>query len=113
MDTLLSFEEVMAQANKPHLLLGNGFSIAYDKERFSFTSLLDSAVDQKIISKKSKLYKLFSKLNTADFENVMRSLNESVKVIESYTKNRKLIETIKSDASILKNHLVKIITNNH
>ncbi len=113
METLLTFNEVIEQAREPHLLLGNGFSIAYDKDRFSFTSLLDSAVSNGIINKESELYRLFQKLNTADFESVMRLLDESLKVVDIYTGNEKAIKKVASDAAILKDYLVKIITNNH
>lgn len=113
MSNLLTFDQVLEKANKPHLLLGNGFSISYDKDRFSFTSLLDSAVSSGIIEKGSELYLLFQKLNTADFESVMRLLDESLKVINVYTEDQELENRIQGDALTLKKHLVQIITNNH
>jgi len=42
--------------------LGNGFSMAYDERRFSFTSLLQSAVDSGIIKKEDKIFKVFERL---------------------------------------------------
>lgn len=113
MNKLLSFEDVMKMANKPRLLLGNGFSMAYDKDRFSFTSLLESSLKDKIIKKSDFVYKIFEKLNTADFESVMKILDESQKVLEIYKGEKSLIKKIKDDSEQLKSHLVKIITNNH
>jgi hypothetical protein len=109
----MTFEAMIAQANNPKLLLGNGFSMAYDRDRFSFTSLLESAVDQKIISKDSEIYKLFEILQTSDFESVMKILDDSQHVIETYDPQYALLPNIKSDANNLKNYLVQIITNNH
>ena len=113
MNTLLTFDQVLAQTNKPHLLLGNGFSISYDKKRFSFTTLLNSALNEGIIDKNSELYKIFQKLETADFESVMRILEESEKVVEVYDGNKKLQKKLRADGKSLKEYLVKIITNNH
>jgi hypothetical protein len=49
--TLLTYEEVKdnIKNEKRVLLLGNGFSMAYNKERFSFTNLFDSAVEKGFI----------------------------------------------------------------
>ncbi|ECO7371179.1 DUF4917 domain-containing protein, partial [Campylobacter coli] len=53
-DQLLIYDEVLRQTDeRRHLLLGNGFSMAYDKNRFSFTSLLQSAIDKDIIKENS------------------------------------------------------------
>lgn len=113
MDKLLTFGEVMKMVNKPRLLLGNGFSMAYENDRFSFTSLLESALKDKIIKKSDFVYKVFEKLNTADFESVMKILDESQRVLEVYKGEKELIKKIKEDSEQLKTHLVKIITNNH
>lgn len=57
---LLTYDEVLEQTDKNrHLLLGNGFSMAYNKERFSFTSLLQSAINKGIIKKIQIFIKYF------------------------------------------------------
>ena len=109
----MKFEEVIKKTNNPRLLLGNGFSMAYDKKRFSFTSLLESATKSKIIKKNDFVYKVFKKLETADFESVMKILDDSQKIIEVYNGGEKLIKKINKDSSQLKSYLVAIITNNH
>ena len=48
-----------------------------------------------------------------DFESVMKILDDSYKVIETYDSKYSLLDTIKNDADSLKNYLVQIITNNH
>ena len=113
MSKLLTFEQVLEQANNSHLLLGNGFSMAYDSKRFSFTSLLESAVESGIIKEDDFVFKVFEKLKTADFESVMKILDDSMKVLEVYSEEKELIKKIKQDSEQLKEHLAKIITNNH
>src|SRR3989344_7324232 len=106
MTKLLSFEDMIrSMTKKPHLLLGNGFSMAYEKDRFSFTSLLESALKAEIITRDDFVYKVFEKLNTADFETVMKILDESRKILEVYEGGKELVEKIKKDSEQLKAHL--------
>ena len=98
MAKLLTFAQVMAKTKNPHLLLGNGFSMAYDSKRFSFTSLLQSAIDSSIINKDDLIYKVFEKLGTADFESVMKILDDSQKIIKIYDENGDLVKTVKKDS---------------
>ena len=114
-DKLLSFDDVVERTKqgKRYLLLGNGFSMAYDKARFSFTSLLESAVDKKIIEIESPVYKLFQKLETSDFEYVMKLLEDAQRVVDCYSIGNNLKDNLSKDAKSLKEYLVKIITNNH
>lgn len=113
MNELLTYDQVMQKANKPHLLLGNGFSMSYDRERFSFTSLLESAVKNSIIDNESHVYRLFKKLSTADFESVMKILDQSGQVLDVYDGDQNTQIELRKDAELLKEYLVKIITNNH
>jgi len=113
---LLTYDEVLSQSakDKRFLLTGNGFSISYNYERFSFTSLLESAVSNNLIKKESPIYSVFQEFATKDFEEVVKLLETSVKVVEKYKAiNTKDKELIKNDAKALKRHLVNIITNNH
>lgn len=120
--TLLSFNEVLKQINshrtskgkpsKKCLLLGNGFSMAYNAKRFSFTNLLETALNEKIIRKNSKIHKVFQKLKTANFEKVIRYLDGVKDLVEIYQPDfdKKRIE---QDIRSIKKHLVNTITNNH
>jgi len=112
-EELLTFSQVIERTNTPHLLIGNGFSMAYDPSRFSFTTLLESAVQENIIQENSHVYKVFQRLETADFESVMKILDETEKVVDVYEGDENLKQEIAEDATNLKGYLVAIITNNH
>ncbi|AEB28583.1 DUF4917 family protein [Francisella hispaniensis] len=114
--SLLTYQEVQERTlgQQNILLLGNGFSMSYNYERFSFTSLLDSAVSKGLVIENSPVYKVFSKFSTTDFEEVINLLENSVRVIKEYGIIAKEDETkILDDSEKLKKHLVNIITNNH
>jgi hypothetical protein len=111
--SLLTFEEVINQTKKPHLLLGNGFSVAYDAKRFSFTTLLASAVASGVIAKDGYVYGVFQKLATADFEGVMRALKDAEKILEVYAGDEEIRKQMQVDSENLKGYLITIITNNH
>jgi len=114
--TLLSYDDVLNRTNdnKRFLLLGNGFSMSYNYERFSFTSLLESAIDKGLIEKESPIYAVFKEFDTKDFEEVVKLLETSVAVLKQYgaisEEDEKLIL---SDSLELKKYLVDVITNNH
>ncbi len=113
---LMTYDEVLTSTenNKRFLLLGNGFSMAYNYERFSFTSLLESAVDKGLIKETSPIYALFKEFDTKDFEEVVKLLETSVAVLKQYGAiSPEHEELILSDSLALKNYLVDIITNNH
>ena len=115
-DRLLTYDEVLEETkeNKRFLLLGNGFSMAYNYERFSFTSLQESAVEKGYIKEDSPVYKIFTQFETKDFEEVVKLLETSIEICKVYG----LVEEkdsllIQNDADRLKEHLVEVITNNH
>jgi hypothetical protein len=88
--------------------------MSYNKERFSFTSLLESAVDAGLIDKSSPIYAVFKDFDTKDFEEVVKLLETSVKVLKQYGAISEDNEnSILSDSKSLKNYLVDVITNNH
>ncbi len=116
MATLLTYDQLLQRTtgNKRTLLLGNGFSMAYNKERFSFTSLLESAIKAGLIKINTPIYEIFQEFETKDFETVVNLLETATKVTKKYSAITDESETlIVRDASKLKNHLVSIITNNH
>ncbi|EAH8848897.1 DUF4917 family protein [Campylobacter lari] len=111
---LLTYDEVLRQTDeRRHLLLGNGFSMAYDKNRFSFTSLLQSAIDRGIIKENSEIHQIFKNNNTSDFEEVVKILENTSKTLKIYTQNESLCEQLLDDSKKLKQFLVDIVTNNH
>lgn len=112
-DKLLSYQEVLQLTtnNKRALLLGNGFSMAYNKERFSFTSLLKSALEKRIIMPNGPIHKAFQTFKTFDFESIIKALEDTNKVLSAY--NYEKVAQFNEDAKKLQQYLVKIITNNH
>lgn len=114
-EKVLKYSEVLEEVQKsPNniLLLGNGFSIAYNAKRFSFTHLKESAIQEGIIAKDSPILKLFEKFNTSDFEKIIRLLNDYVK-IDKILNPQKDNQQLKNEIEELKKHLVDTITNNH
>ena len=114
--SLLTYNEVLEtiKEQRKYLLLGNGFSMAYNPKRFSFTSLLDNAVERELITKTSPIYKVFKQFDTKDFEEVVKLLETSTKVLKTYGVLSKADEKkILDDSKSLKKYLVDVITNNH
>lgn len=114
--SIMNYDEVLKaiKEHKRYLLLGNGFSMAYNPKRFSFTSLLDNAVERELITKTSPIYKVFTQFDTKDFEEVVKLLETSTKVLKTYGVLSKADEKkILDDSKSLKKYLVDVITNNH
>lgn len=115
-ENIIEYKDVLDSMNQngqdKTLLLGNGFSIAYNPQRFSFTHLKDSAVQQNILASGSSILKLFEQFNTADFEKIIRLLNDYVK-IDRILHPEKDLSSLKQKIEELKQHLVDTITNNH
>lgn len=110
---LLSFEEALAKANNgnKHLLLGNGFSIAYRKEMFQYNSLFERADFSKL---NPNIKDAFQALKTRDFEIVMRALKEASTLIALYNSvDTKISNQMLEDAVALKEVLVHAIADNH
>ena len=109
---LLTFNEALdlSTSSTCHVLLGNGFSIAWKADVFSYNSLLEQAD----FSKTPNAKKLFEVLGSNDFEVVIRILNQATKLLPVYLpKETKIIEKIKKEADELKNILVEAIASNH
>lgn len=97
----------------PHLLLGNGFSMAFNPEQFSYKALKDRADQENEIGVISK--RLFDARNTNDFEGVIRELDATVTVLESMdgSEHEELIEQLKREAEDLKDSLARAIADLH
>lgn len=107
-----AYEQMQGHSGKLCLLLGNGFSMAYDSQRFSFTNLLQSAIEQGIIGEGSNIHQVFRRLETADFEKVLRHLDQMYEIVDVYYPRADKSQ-IERDVKSLKKHLVNTITNNH
>lgn len=102
--------ESSSHCKKRHLLLGNGFSIACRPKIFVYSKLFEQA-DFSKLSSYAKL--AFTALGTTDFEKVIRSLNDSAKLAESYGVAKKICDQMRDDALKLKELLVQTIAKSH
>ncbi|MGL5721792.1 MAG: DUF4917 family protein [Brevinema sp.] len=110
MANIITFDEALEIAAKTtgnkHLLLGNGFSMAYDPTIFSYGSLLEQ------VEIPPSVKKLFDTFKTKDFERIIQVLNDSQKVLESYGQSDNS-PPLSEDVEELKKLLVKAITKSH
>jgi len=110
---MISFNDAMAtveDGDKPSILLGNGFSRAWRDDIFNYANLRDVA---DFNDRETEIRKLFSLLETYDFEAVMRSLVAAKTVLDAYGGNRDLVEQIERDQQLLKDALIIAISKTH
>ena len=100
---LESFEDVLQSISKNtnrewHLLLGNGFSMAYDPDIFSYNALHDfiSNLDDKDLST------VLGVIETKNFEVIMQQLDNFVALIEALDGDPDLKLKIESASEKLK-----------
>lgn len=112
-DNILTFDNALDVSNsygKRHLLLGNGFSIACKPNIFAYGSLFEEA--RKTMSE--ELVAIFQAMETQDFEEVIRALQNAAAIVSVY---RPKLTTIKSlllaDADKLKNDLIRAVAGRH
>jgi uncharacterized protein DUF4917 len=105
--------EVKAAKPTPRLLLGNGFSIAYAPSRFSYTALRNQAEDEGLLGPLA--LHLFHKLNTQDFEIVIKTLEDAARGLEALDaqKYASEIHKIRAEAGSVKEALAHILAALH
>lgn len=112
MSKVFSFQEAIEQSKnykKRHLLLGNGFSIAYKYDIFTYNSLLDETDFSKI----PEVLEVFNKLNAIDFEAIIKALEESSLIISVYSDDKSLEVKLKQHSNKLKTALIKTLASRH
>jgi hypothetical protein len=103
---VLTFKEAMnsmKEGEKPSVLLGNGFSQAFDKNIFNYSNLLEAA---DFGTRKTVLKPLFKGMGTYDFEVVMKQLVAAQSVLEVYGVDDGALDQIKRDKKLLKEALI-------
>lgn len=102
-------KELRAKKRKIHLLLGNGFSMAYDDKIFSYNALSD------FIKKTNDpvLKKLFDIINTKNFELIMQLLDNFIEIAKAFSSDKKLVQTIQGASDKLKNSLIEAVKELH
>lgn len=112
---LMSFDDALAQSDalggKRHVLLGNGFSIAYDPGSFSYGRLLDEA-DFSALSIDAR--SIFDAFGTADFERIIEVLRTAAIMLRVYAaSDPALADRIAADADRLKDALAEVLARRH
>lgn len=91
------------------MLLGNGFSMAYDAKIFSYNAL--SAFIEN--SEDELLKQLFNSINTKNFEIIMQQLDLFANVAQVFNADKELIDKIKHTSETLKNSLIDAVKAMH
>jgi hypothetical protein len=112
-DVLAWLAEVKATKPLPKLLLGNGFSIAYAPQRFSYSALRNRAEQEGRLGPLA--LHLFHKLNTQDFEIVIKTLEDAALGLEAIDADRYVVEIpqIRGEAHGVKEALARILAALH
>jgi hypothetical protein len=112
-DELQSYQDVIKYLDKKgrdrHLLLGNGFSMAYDHKIFSYNALntfIDNIGDELLI-------KLFQVVNTKNFEIVMQQLDNFIEIAKVFTTDTKLVDRLVRASQILRESLIDAVRTLH
>jgi hypothetical protein len=112
-DELPSYDDTLktlrAKKRKIHLLLGNGFSIAYDSNIFSYNALNTFINDLE----DEVLKKLFSIIKTKDFETVMQQLDNFCEIADAFGSDKTLVSKIQNASESLKTNLIEAVNKLH
>lgn len=110
---LKNYQEVIKylkdKNRQKHLLLGNGFSMAYDADIFSYNAL------NKFIEKIEEplLKKLFEIINDKNFELVMQQLDNFCQLAEEFSSDNELKVKIQTASNALKKSLINAVKELH
>jgi len=106
-NTILPY--LIKKGRTPHLLLGNGFSMAYDHKIFSYNALFNfiENIEDKFLSK------LFGIIKTKNFELVMQQLDSFCELIEAFGTDDNLLEKVTEASSSLKSSLIEAVDSLH
>ncbi len=110
---LMAYDEVLeylqSKKRQSHLLLGNGFSIAYDTKIFSYNALhgFIEKLDNELLSK------LFTIIKTKNFELIMQQLENFGELIDAFGTDNNLKDKVEEANSLLKHALIGAIKELH
>ena len=112
-DELPTYKEVVDHFQQEHrkmnLLLGNGFSIAYDKDIFSYNALSRYIMD----SDDEVIKRVFGVYNTQNFETIMQQLRNMVDVLKILDAPQALCNKVAGVSQELKAKLIDAISAMH
>lgn len=108
-DNLQTYQDVIKYLNKQkrtkHLLLGNGFSMAYDAKILSYNAL-STFIEN---SDNELLKELFKSINTKNFEVIMQQLDLFADVANVFKAEKSLTDKIQETSETLKNSLIDAV----
>lgn len=108
-----SFAEAMTSVNhiaEKSILLGNGFSQAWNNTVFNYQNLFAEA---NFGAHDTEIRAVFNRFDTYDFEKITKCLLDAANVLELYRDDVHLINSIRADAESLKDALLTAIANTH
>ena len=110
---ILTYDQVTEHLKKvhrkKHLLLGNGFSMAYNPEIFSYNALsqlIDDSDDELLV-------KLFDTIDTRNFEQIMKQLDLSREIIHAFGGSEDILSKIDQTSKKLKESLITTVKELH
>lgn len=111
MPQIQTFAEALGRAQPNRfVLLGNGFSIAWNYEAFSYGSLMEKADFSRL---GCEARKLFDGLGTSDFEVVIERLQSADTIVRLYDASSSIAQQAARDAEILRDILAEALAQNH
>lgn len=110
MQTFQNAISSLKKEEKPAIILANGFSQSWDPEIFSYANLLEAA---DFGDRNEIIRPLFESLETFDFETVSKNLTAAEKILLAYDPENIVIKNVISDREVLKNSLIKAISDTH
>lgn len=112
-DDLPTYQSVIEKLNKrtdpKHLIMGNGFSMAYDHKIFSYNALYDFI--EKLAD--PTLSKLFEVIKTKNFELIMQQLDSFIEIAKAFDVEGKLIEALIEANLLLQQSLIDAVSSLH
>lgn len=112
-EDLKTYSQVLEHLKKDnrqkHLLMGNGFSMSYDSNIFSYKALGKFVYELK----DKTLHRLFDILNTNNFELMMQQLDNTAKIAVAFGASEKIVEKITKASEALKENLIEAIKELH
>lgn len=112
-DDLKSYQEIIdyldSKKRPRHLLLGNGFSMAYDKEIFSYNALSTfiDTIDNDLLKT------LFNVVNTKNFEIVMQQLDNFIEIAKAFASDGDFVTKLQDASNVLKQSLIDAVKSLH
>lgn len=111
---LETFDDVLASIRKNprrqfHLLLGNGFSVSYDPNIFSYNALHDFVKNLK----DKDLSKILEVVETRNFEVIMQYLDNFAALVDAFGGDPKLKKRVKDASAKLKTSLLDAVKAMH